>query len=131
MLLFRNKPDDYYITFLKYAREKIREQAPIEFSDVFNYVHTKNPEVEELPFKRTYLGAMETVSHLGRAPHEDDITSGTPMVLKMEAYFHLLEHEELQDARKASRNAMYIALAAILLGAISTSAQIADKAGWI
>ena len=119
MLLLGDKRDDYYITFLKYAREKLREEAPIEFSYVFKHVHSKNLEIGELPFKRTYLGAMETVANQGRAPNDDDITSGTPMVLKMEAYFHLLEHEELREARLASKIAAWLALAAIIIAAIA------------
>ena len=53
MVIFRKK-DDYYITFLKYARERIREEKPIiDYSDAFNHVHSKHPEVGDQTFKLT------------------------------------------------------------------------------
>ena len=97
--------DDYYITFLKYAREQMRvRKGGLDYAGIFEHVCNIHGEVDELAFKRTYLQAAVPVGSLGRATQLDDI-GNVDMVLSLEAYFHLLEHEELLDARKASQAA--------------------------
>ena len=47
---------------------------------------------------------------------------------KMEGYFHLLEHEELNEARQSSRNAMWIAIAAVTISGLLSVASIPQSA---
>jgi len=41
--------------------------------------------------------------------------AGDRYILSLEGYFHLLEHDELQEARKSSRDALRVAKAAIVI----------------
>ncbi|NQW24401.1 MAG: hypothetical protein HQ475_13270 [SAR202 cluster bacterium] len=59
------------------------------------------------------------MQQLGRPINVDDIASGTPVILTIEAYFQLLEHQELKEARKASSWARNLALVAIAIAASS------------
>ena len=45
-------------------------------------------------------------------------------VLSMEGYFHLLEHEELNEARRSSRNALRVAIAALVISGILSAVSI-------
>ena len=50
------KKDDYYITFLKYAHEKMGiGDGTIEYADVFDHVRRIHDDVSEQAFKRTFL----------------------------------------------------------------------------
>ena len=109
-----DKKDDYYITFLKYARDKmVVGDGTVDYDDVFEHVHSIHGDVSEHAFKRTFLQAVVTVLFQGRAAHYDDIDSGTPLVLTLEAYFQLLEHEELEQARTSSTKALRVATRAL------------------
>ncbi len=101
----KQRMDDYYITFLKYARKKMSFEGTIDYVDIFGHVHGIHPEIKESNFKRTFLQAVVTVIFQGREARDEDISNGTPMVLSLEAYFHLLEHEEMEEARQASKRA--------------------------
>lgn len=111
-----SKQDDYYFTFLKYAREKLDVgEGTVDYSDVLKHVRQIHDEVSEPAFKRTFLQAVVPVRDLGRGPVESDIAGGERMVLALEAYFHLLEHEELQEARRASKKAESHAIWALVI----------------
>ncbi len=126
------KKEDYYITLLKYARENmVVGEGEVDYPAVFEHVRSLHSQVSEQAFKRTFLQAVVTVIYQGREAHEDDIASGTPLVLSLDAYFHLLEHEELQEARRASLNALIMATLALVISAGLASASIAFQAGWL
>ena len=69
------KKDDYYITFLKYARE-IMGEGTVDYPAVFEHVHSIHPKVSEEAFKRTFLQAVVTIGYLGRPALEEDIGRG-------------------------------------------------------
>ena len=52
------------------------------------------------------------------------IQNNTPHALNIEAYFHLLEHEELEEARTSSKNALLVATIAIGISIITAVASI-------
>lgn len=128
----KNKKYDYYITFLKYAREKMEVgEGTVDYNEVFQHVHSIHGDMSEPAFKRTFLQAVVTITFLGREAREEDIDNGTPMALTLEAYFHLLEHQELQEARMASNRAITMATLAMVISAGLAIASIAFQANWI
>ncbi len=105
-----DKKDDYYITFLKYAREIMDAgDGTVDYSDMLDHVRSIHREVNEAAFKRTFLQAVATVTDLRREILQEDIDKKVPMVLSLGAYFHLLEHTELEQARESSTNALRVA----------------------
>ena len=105
-----DKKDDYYITFLKYARERMGAgDGTVDYSDMLDHVLSIHREVKEQAFKRTFLQAVVTVISQRREILEEDIEKKLPMVLSLDAYFHLLEHTELEQARESSTNALRVA----------------------
>ena len=114
-----SKQENYYIAFLKYACEKMTVgEGTVDYSDIFKQVSSIHPMVSEPTFKRTFLQAVVPVIYQGRAAHEDDIANGNPLVLTLEAYFQLLEHEELEEARRASQRAESHAFRAIVVAVV-------------
>ena len=84
--------DDYFIAILKYAREEARNNT-LDLGDALTYISNLYPEVGN--------------DALGRACNEaiDQLNNAGSYALRMEAYFQLLEYEELQQARQASQDA--------------------------
>lgn len=120
----KNKKHDYYITFLKYAREKMEVgEGTVDYTDFFQHVHSIHGDVSEQAFKRTFLQAVVTTIYQGMEARDEDIENGIPMVLALEAYFHLLEHQELQEARMASKKAITMATLAMVISAAWLSPQ--------
>lgn len=109
-----DKKDDYYITFLKYARERMGAgDGTVDYSDMLDHVCSIHREVNEQSFKRTFLQAVVTVISQRREILEEDIEKKLPMVLSLDAYFHLLEHTELEQARESSTKALRVATSAL------------------
>ena len=105
------KKDDVYITLLKYARKETREKGQIDLDKALKYLYLEHPKVNE--------GAIKNFCHQALRGLPD----GT-FALQPGAYFQLLEHEELQEARQASHKALIVAILAVLVssGAVITSA---------
>ena len=121
----RRKKDDYYITFLKYVHRAIGEGRTVEYPDVWPHVQGIHPTVSEEAFQRAFLSATEPVVGEGHINLLDNLKCGNHMVLTLEAYFHLLEHEELEQARSSSTTALRVAIAAIVItGAFALASLI-------
>lgn len=93
--------DNNYIKLLKWGREKgkVNEQELIDKLNEFNmpsgrggYQHALNPFVQSIFFRE-----------------------GDKHLLTFEAVFELNEHERLEEARKSSRIAMWIAIGAMII----------------
>ncbi|MCH7736125.1 MAG: hypothetical protein IH872_01870 [Chloroflexi bacterium] len=120
MKLWRRKEDDFYITFLKFASETVSVgDGTINYAKVFEHVHGIHDGISEPAFKRIFLQSVVTIIFQGRETRDEDIENDTPLVLTTDAYFQLLEHQELQEARKASSMARNLALVAIAVAAAS------------
>ena len=127
------KKDDFYITFLNYARDQLLVgDGTVKYSAVLEHVRSVHSEVNERAFKRTFLQAVESIVHLGRTLRVDDDLDVHQLVLTLEAYFHLLEHQELQEARQASqvanrnaKNAVNVAVGAIVVSIVVAITSIA------
>ena len=130
--MWKKKKDDYYITFLKYAREQMGVgEGTVEYADIFPHVHSIHDDISEQAFKRTFLQAVVTIIFQGREARDEDIENGTPMVLTLEAYFHLLEHEELQEARMASIKALTMTTFALAVASVLATVSILIQKGWL
>lgn len=99
-----SKEPDIYIKILKY----VKENGPVEHQHLSNEFKGHEGLVKDC-FARN--GVLIPAGE--RRPKE-----GSKIPLKMlsfEGRFHLLEHEELQDARKSSKQAMIVAIISIIL----------------
>ena len=103
--------DDFYITALKYARQKTRETGQVDFNTALRHVHSNHDEINEDAVRDVCNYALRGLPSGGWA-------------MALEAYFQLLEHEELQEARQASSRALIVAIAAFFVSsaAVITSA---------
>ena len=100
------KKDDFYITTLKFVRQKTVENGGINDStEATNYVRDMHPTVDETMIFRAYLSTRESTGD-GR----DMMTS--------EAYFRLMAYEDLQQARESSMDAMIVAIGALLISSM-------------
>lgn len=98
--------NDIYIKILKYANE----------NPGFSYQQIMNafPDQEKLIKKQL----IQTGSFIDVSPKSDQY------MLSFESRFRLLEYEELNEARKSSRRAMFIAIASILITLFSIVCSI-------
>ena len=105
------RKDDFYITALKYARQEMRETGQVDFNTALEYVGGKHSEINEDAIRDMCNHALRGLA-------------GGGWTLSPGAYFQLLEHEELQEARQASSRALIVAISAFLVSsaAVITSA---------
>ena len=117
------KSDDFYITTLKYGRSALSKSADVNYNEVRRHVKSIHPDIEDKVFEKIFWSAFERLEYFeGR--YADLIKNNTPHALNIEAYFHLLEHEELGEARTSSRNALMVAIAAISISTVTAAASI-------
>ena len=112
--------DDLYIEMLRYGREHLGHGVTIADTRThLRKLHSGAELVEsETRFGNTF---GETFLPIAGA----DNPSGIQMYsLKMEGYFNLLEHEELNEARRSSRNALRVAIAALVISGILSAVSI-------
>ena len=115
--MFRKK-DDYYILLLKYAREQIEKGNTVHFKEVYDHVRAAYPSLNEEAIKRTFFDAMERLADFSEG-YDGMIKKETPQTLTLGAYFQLLEHQALQEARRSSNRAFIAAMAAIGIAVLS------------
>ncbi|UII32191.1 hypothetical protein LVD17_00030 [Fulvivirga ulvae] len=102
--------EDIYIRLLKEAKSDLDNNVTMTRDEFRRKLEDKNIRVPEYD---TYCSIYRNTS-----------TNSIPCFMNIEAYFKLLEYEELQEARKSSRQAKVIAIFSILLTAIAILVQI-------
>lgn len=103
----------FYITLLEYIRDKNALGESVNYNETKAYVQDIHSEVSDEAFLRVFFNNLgEALSDYGHG-HSVQIERNTPFVLTKDAYFQLLEHQELQEARQSSRRAHYTAIFAI------------------
>ena len=111
------KGDDLYIELLRYGKQHLVDGVDIE--ETREYLSALDPEaqlVESLDgFHNVFVEAFSEIAVAD---------TGQRYALRMEGYFNLLEHDELQLARQSSSRAMRWALAAITLSLVSFVASM-------
>ncbi len=103
------KKDDLYIAILKYGKEHLQEGVTSE--DLIKFLEHKKYEYQYdgYMFKGIFLDVF-------RKP-TGTVGGRNLCFMKMEAYFQLLEYEELKEARQSSKTATWIAIVAIIISA--------------
>ncbi len=118
--------DDFYITLLKFIRDGTNSGG-VGYNDAKAQIESSHPELPEEAFKRTFFKIVQELADFG-AGHDALIQKNTPHILTVDAYFHLLEHQELCQARQSSTRAHYTAIAAILISIAVLGWQIFNPA---
>lgn len=112
--------DDLYIELLRYGKKHLADGVTIKEAQAhLDNLYPKSAVVESLPsFTRVFDQVFR-----------QELGGSEPFVqyFTMEGYFHLLEHEELKQARRSSNIALGVAIAAII---ISIFVQLAPSA-WL
>ncbi len=101
--------DDFYITTLKYGRSALVNSADVNYNEVRDHVKSIHPNINEEAFSKLFWSAFVQLDDFGK-PYLELIRNNTPHALDKEAYFHLLEHEELKEARTSSKRALCVAI---------------------
>jgi hypothetical protein len=103
------KEEDIHIKILKWAKE--------------NPFFTWDELIESFPEYKDYLLREHTLKQDPVFEKANTGNDAKKYILSFEGRFKLLEYEELNEARKSARNAMWIAIASILitLAAFGTS----------
>ena len=101
--MFRKK-DDVYITLFKYCRQQMSQNGLINRDEAVKHAVNKNPGVSERAIRSLCSAVLSPVP---------GSTKDGERILATGAYFNLLEHEELHDARQASNWARMLAIAAL------------------
>lgn len=124
----KNAPEeDLYIAMLRYGKENLTKQVIPAVTKQF--LEQQGHEFTEGHFMRLFFEAFEPS---GASPSTIQLSfaQGTPHVLTQAAYFNLIEHDQLADARDSSRRAMKMAIAAIAVSAlfafVSVGLQVID-----
>ncbi|MBL4613442.1 MAG: hypothetical protein JKY27_01005 [Magnetovibrio sp.] len=113
------KKDDAYIGLIKFIKTETEQTGLIDFSKAKKFMTTQyqgfNEHAAEEMLRQITLRASQT-------------GGGSMYVLSSQAYFHLLEYEELEQARSSSKTALWFATAAlavsITVGAVSITLQL-------
>ena len=116
------KNDDPYISILRFGRDRLG--SGLTFNELIDHLEKNVPDYEETPV--LFFFAALFVSHARRRGNPPGIRPSENEVyfLNHEGYFKLLEYEELSEARHSSKIATRIAIAAIIISIVSTSASV-------
>ena len=111
MMWKRKRETDLYIELLRFGKARIG--SGVTLKEAFDHLTGQG-------FDGPLLGSQRTLQNLFRGVFEG-ISSAEPgdRALSMDAYFNLLEHDELQQARESSNRAMGVAIIAIVISAAS------------
>lgn len=111
-----SKRDDPYIALIKFAKEQTRETGTMLYQSAFDFLTTGYPDLDT-NFKHHAVEAIcTTVAYADLARNV--------VRLRLESYFHLLEYEELEEARASSRLALRVALYAIAISGALAAGSI-------
>jgi len=115
--------EDIYIEMLRYGKEHLADGVTSQ--EMLSYLQELQPELGLVQGRDSVSYTFEQAfPFIGGA-------LGGRRFLGMEGYFNLLEHDELQEARKSSRNALRVAVVAIVisgtLAAVSVYLQLSSS----
>jgi len=120
------KEKDIYIITLKYGYKNL--EKGVTHSEVKEYLESKGFKFETKESKNHYNRIFTSVfsEPTGKSwrNHNDPNSEDFICYLNADAYFKLMEYEELKGARKSSLIATIFAIIAIVIAIISTSASI-------
>jgi hypothetical protein len=114
--------EDFYITLLKYVSQQQRVGKTVHVAEVIAHVKSAHSDINVEGIKAVCFEALQYLP-TGDPPvyssgnYDERIRKETPHILTLEAYSHLLEHTELQEARKSSTDALKTAKWALVISA--------------
>ena len=112
------KKDDAYIALIKFVKNKTAETGLMTKEEGESFLRENYKDLNRKALERLFGDVVEPVAMAaGKEPP-------TLFRLPIEAYFHLLEHEELEEARTSSRHALRVAIGAILISFVTAVASI-------
>lgn len=111
------KQNDLYINILAFGRKNIGK--PIKYSDIRKHLDSIGCDYDEFALRQFFCELF-----IDRAsPEGNDPSRMPPQVgeffLESQGYFHLLEYEELKEARASSLTATRFAIIAIVISICS------------
>jgi hypothetical protein len=116
------RKEDIYIAVLKFGKDNIGK--PFKFTELEKRLKDKGYEYEEFALRQFFAALFISVE----SPHGNDqnrpIDPNQTFFLEQSGYFHLLEFQELESARKSSLQAIYFAVIAIFISVASTCISI-------
>ena len=98
------KKDDLYITALKYAREKSIEGGNLNIQNFQTHVQDIHPKADPNAIALIYNQAIDSSAKRG--------------FIRLPAYFLLLEHEALREARQSSSRSLRVAIGALVISTL-------------
>ncbi|NQU60153.1 MAG: hypothetical protein HQ512_03405 [Rhodospirillales bacterium] len=116
------KKDDVYIALIKFVKERTAETGQLTWDECQEFLNETYRELSARPLQALINDVTSRLEppYGGRDQNQRK--------LRIESYFHLLEHEELEDARASSRAALRVAIGAIIISIIMAGIQIAISA---
>lgn len=93
-----------YIAMLRYGKKNMA--TPLDREVILAEISGRYPDWDANHIDLMIVKVFEQQTHA---------TEPTRYILSLDAYFHLLEHDELSEARKSSRTATWLAPAAMVI----------------
>jgi len=109
--------EDLYIEMLRYGKQHLADG--VTESELLSYLQKLQPESVLVQSSGTFFNTFDEAF-----PFIGELSLDGRRFLSMEGYFNLLEHDELQEARQSSRNALWVAIGAIVISAILAGVSI-------
>jgi len=120
--------EDLYIELLRYGKKHLVDG--VTMPDTLAHLRELQPESLLVQNPGDFINAAFSSAFNPIASTGGELDSRR-YLLNMEGYFNLLEHDELQEARKSSRNALWVAIGAIVisgtLAAVSVYLQLSSE----
>jgi len=111
-----DRKEDHYIATLKYGKEKLEKGEGVTRAEFINDMENRGYNSEKYKTGDTFTEIFKI--NVGMHNHS------TRFLMGMEAYFNLLEYEELKEARQSSKTATYFAFTAICISIITLGVSI-------
>ena len=117
----RNK-EDLYISVLKFGKANIGR--PFKYIELQKYLNKKGYKYEEFALRQFFAALFVSRDSPSGNDTGRPINDNYDFFLEHSGYFNLMEHEELNSARKSSLVAKCFAIIAIIISIISTYTSI-------
>lgn len=116
------RKEDIYIAVLKFGKDNIGK--PFKFPELEKHLKDNGYEYEEFALRQFFAALFISVESPRGNDQNRPIDPSQTFFLEQSGYFHLLEFQELESARKSSLQATYFAVIAIFISIASTCISI-------
>ena len=112
------KTNNLYLAMLKYGHEKLADG--VSYREMSNHLERKGHLTTGMIV--LFNDSFRRANNVGWVDYNTD--PDAKCFMKAEGVSYLLEHQELEDARRSAKSATWFASIAIIISVISTSASI-------